>query len=238
MPIPKDARFLFLDTETTGVNADDAVVELGWIEVDENFNFIAEVQSLIDPQRPIASAASAVHGLVLADLQDSPTIEEFFSVDDEACYGRPITDPVVLCGHNIAFDHRFVRPYLTNVVQEVCSLRWARRLYPGADNHQLQTLVFELGLPRATDAHRVLSDVTTSLHLTRHICERTGMTLRQLAEASKEPMLMSTMGFGKHKGKGFHEMPAPYMRWMLDTLALDIDLKFTVEQQLKDRKSK
>jgi DNA polymerase III epsilon subunit-like protein len=236
MPIPEIPRFLFLDTETTGVNADDAVCEIGWIEVDENFNFIAEVQSLIDPQRPIASAASAVHGLVLEDLRDSPTIEEYFSVDDETCYGRLITDPVVLCGHNIAFDHRFVKPYITNVVQEVCSLRWARRLYPQADNHKLQTLIFELGLPRATAAHRVLSDVTTSLHLAKHICDRTGMTLTQLAEASAEPMLMATMSFGKHKGKPFREMPAPYMRWMLDTLALDIDLKFTVEQQLNDRK--
>lgn len=236
--LPSNVRYLFLDSETTGVNEDDRVCEIGWLEVDENFNFIAEVQSLIDPQRPIASAASAVHGLVLADLQDSPTIEEFFSVDDESCYGRPITDPVVLCGHNIAFDHRFVKPYITNVVQEVCSLRWARRLYPSADNHQLQTLVFELGLPRATDAHRVLSDVTTSLHLAKHICERTGMTLPQLAEASKEPMLMSVVPFGKHKGKGFHEMPAPYMRWMRDTLALDIDMKFTVEHYLNNRKQK
>jgi DNA polymerase III epsilon subunit-like protein len=214
------------------------VVELGWIEVDEDFNFIAEVQSLIDPQRSIASAASAVHGLVLADLQDSPTIEEFFSVDDESCYGRPITEPVVLCGHNIAFDHRFVRPYITNVVQEVCSLRWARRLYPDADNHQLQTLVYELGLPRATAAHRVLSDVTTSLHLAKHICERTGLTLRQLAEASFEPMLMKTLSFGKHKGKSFAELPTPYLYWMVEKLAMDIDLKFSVEQQLKNRKRK
>ncbi len=238
MPLPEKVRYLFLDTETTGVNHDDAVVELGWLEVDEDFNFIAEVESLIDPQRSIASAASAVHGLVLADLQDSPTIQEFFSVDDESCYGRVIDDPVVLCGHNIAFDHRFVKPYITNVVQEVCSLRWARRLYPEADNHQLQTLVFELGLPRATDAHRVLSDVVTSLHLAKHICERTGLTLRQLAEASFEPMLMKTMSFGKHKGKRFDEIPAPYLRWMVENLALDIDLKFTVEQQLNPRKQK
>lgn len=238
MPIPENARFLFLDTETTGVNADDAVVELGWIEVNKDFNYIGEVESLIDPQRSIASAASAVHGLVLADLQDSPTIEEYFSVDDASCYGRKITDPVVLCGHNIAFDHRFVRPYITNVVQEVCSLRWARRLYPQADNHQLQTLVFELGLPRATAAHRVLSDVTISLHLVRHICERTGMTLTQLAEASAEPALMSVLPFGKHKGKAFSEVPTPYFRWMLETLALDIDLKFSIEQQLEGRKFK
>lgn len=236
MPLPEKVRYLFLDSETTGVNHDDAVVEIGWIEVDEDFNHLAEVSSLIDPQRTIASAASAVHGLVLADLRDSPTLEEFFTVDDESCYGGTIDDPVVLCGHNVAFDHRFVKPYITNVVQEVCSLRWARRLYPDADNHQLQTLVFELNLPRATEAHRALSDVTTSIHLIKHICERTGLTLRQLAEASAEPVLLGTMLFGKHKGKRFDEVPTPYMRWMLENIAMDSDLKFTVEHHLNLRK--
>ena len=238
MTIPENARYLFLDTETTGVNADDAVCELGWIEVDENFNWLSQFETLIDPQRSIAPAASAVHGLVLADLQDSPTIQEYFSEDAPGCYGSTITDPVVLCGHNIAFDHRFVRPYITNVVQEVCSLRWARRLYPEAGSHQLQAMVFELGLPRATAAHRVLSDVTTSLHLAKHVCERMGMNLRELAEASVAPALMSVLPFGKHKGKSFDETPAPYMRWMIENLALDIDLKFSIEQQLKKRKFK
>ena len=234
--LPADVRYLFLDSETTGVNADDAVVELGWIEVDENFNWLNQFESLIDPQRSIAPAASAVHGLVLADLQDSPTIQEYFSEDAPGCYGSAIEDPVVLCGHNIAFDHRFVKPYITNVVQEVCSLRWARRLYPHADNHQLQTLIFELGLPRATDAHRVLSDVITSMHLTKHICERQGLSLRELAEASVAPALMAVLPFGKHKGKSFDEVPVPYFRWMLENLALDLDLKFSIEQQLNQRR--
>lgn len=236
MSLPKDTRYFVLDTETTGVNDDDRAVELGWVEIDENFQIIDQHETLLDPQRPIASAASAVHGLVLADLQDSPTIDEYFSEDDPTCFGKKITDPIVLIGHRIAFDHRFVKPYITNVVQELCTLRWARRLYPSADNHQLQTLVYELNLPRATDAHRVMSDVMTSLALCKHICERTGFSLRQLAEASEAPMELHTVPFGKHKGSTFSEVPRNYLFWMRDNLAMDLDLGHTVLHHLNKKK--
>lgn len=238
MTLPSNVRYIALDTETTGVNEDDAVVELGWIELDEEFNVLNQYETLLDPQRTIASAASAVHGLVYDDVKDSPTIGEYFSADDPSCYGHTIDDPVVLIGHRISFDHRFVKPYITNVVQELCTLRWARRLYPDADNHQLQTLVYELNLPRATEAHRVMSDIWTAIHLCKHICERTGLTLPQLAQASAEPMEIHKMSFGKHKGAEFRDIPTPYLRWMKDTLALDEDMAFTVNKHINERKQK
>lgn len=238
MNLPDSVRYLALDSETTGVGADDKAVELGWIELDENFNVLSEFETLLDPQRPVSSSASAVHGLVLSDLQNSPTIEEYFSVDDPACYGKKIEDPVVLIGHRISFDHRFVRPYITNVVQEMCTLRWARRLYPDADNHQLQTLVYELNLPRASAAHRVMSDVWTAIHLCKHICERTGMSLRELAQASAAPMLVGKMPMGKHKGEPISEVPKSYLRWMFDNMDLDFDLKFSVESALNNNNKK
>ena len=91
--IPDNVSYLVLDSETTGVEEDDKVVEIGWFEIDEEFNILNRYESLIDPQRMIAPAASAVHGLTLEELKDSPTIEEYFSVDDPSCYGKKITDP-------------------------------------------------------------------------------------------------------------------------------------------------
>ena len=237
MTLPANTRYFALDTETTGVNDDDKVVELGWIELDADFNVLNQFETLLDPQRRIAPAASAVHGLVYEDVENSPTIEEYFSEDDPTCYGRKIDDPIVLIGHRIAFDHKFVKPYITNVVQELCTLRWARRLYPESDNHQLQTLVYALGLPRATEAHRVMSDVWTAIHLCKHICERTGMTLPQLAEASAAPMEVHTMSFGKHKGEKIQDIPMQYLRWMLDKLSLDGDMQFSVENAIQYKKS-
>lgn len=235
--LPDNVRYFVLDTETTGVEDDDKVVELGWVEIDSEFNVLNQRESLIDPQRVIAPEASAVHGLVLEDLQNSPTIEEFFSVDGPSCYGQKITDPVVLIGHRISFDTRFVKPYVTNIVQELCTLRWFRRLYPSSGNHQLQTAIYALGLPRSEAAHRVMGDVMSAYHLCRHICERTGLNLRELTEASAEPMEVQYIPFGKHKGEKLVDVPTGYLKWMLNTMdGLDADLKFSAKQILNKRR--
>lgn len=235
--LPDNVRYFVLDTETTGVEDDDKVVELGWVEIDSEFNVLNQRESLIDPQRVIAPEASAVHGLVLEDLQNSPTIEEFFSVDGPSCYGQKITDPVVLIGHRISFDTRFVKPYVTNIVQELCTLRWFRRLYPSSGNHQLQTAIYALGLPRSEAAHRVMGDVMSAYHLCRHICERTGLNLRELAEASAGPMEVQYIPFGKHKGEKLVDVPTGYLKWMLNTMdGLDVDLKFSAKQILNKRR--
>src|SRR5437899_9776245 len=154
MSFPDNIRFFVADTETTGAGPEDKVCELGWIEVDEHFNVLSETQSLIDPQYPISPSASGIHGLTNEDVEHAPTIEEYFSVDDPSCYGKKITDPIILIGHRISFDYRFLSPYL-NVTQELCTLRWARKLYPHSDDHKLSTLMFALGLPRPEGAHRV-----------------------------------------------------------------------------------
>lgn len=235
--LAKPLRYLVLDTETSGLTDEDTPVELGWIEIDENFNVLNEHQTLLDPRRMIAPAASAVHGLTLDDLKDSPTLEEYFSADDPSCYGRRFTDPCVLIGHKISFDHRFVKDYF-NLVDLLDTLLWSRRLYSDMDNAKLTTMSYALGLPRPTDAHRVLSDCTTALHLVKHIAERTGLTLAQLVEASKEPRALPLCPFGKHAGKDWSEVPTPYLRWMKDAIKDDLDIAFSVKQEFLRRTNK
>lgn len=239
MTLPENVRFFVADTETTGADIDDKIVELGWIEVDEVGNVLSETQSLIDPQRMISPSASGVHGLVYADVADSPSVEEYFGVDDPSCLGHKMEMPMVLIGHRIGFDMRYLGPYFTNVVQQLCTLRWARKLYPHADDHKLSTLMFALDLPRPKNAHRVMGDIYSALYLAQHICERTGMTLRQLAEASAEPMLVGSMPFGKHKGLPMSDVPKSYIRWALENMKdLDADYVFTFEQLLNKNKNK
>ena len=230
-------RYLVLDVETSGLSDNDRCVELGWLEIDEDFNILNQLETLLDPQCMIAPAASAVHGLVADDLKDAPTIDEYFSVEGPSCYGQPFTDPCVLIGHKISFDYKFVKDYF-NVKDLLCSLLWSRRLYPDLDNAKLVTMSYALNLPRPTDAHRVLSDCTTALHLVKHISERTGLSLPQLVEASKQPRELTTIPFGKHAGKPWSEVPSPYLRWMSDAITDDLDIVFSVKQELQRRKNK
>ncbi len=197
---PGHMRYLILDLETSGIDEGARIVEIAWKEIDEDFNVLDEQQSLIDCQCFINPAASAVHGLVLEDLKDYPTIEEFFSEDDPACFGAPITDEVTLVGHKCSFDARFVKQFI-NIKYQLDSLLWSRRLYPESETHQLSTMAYALGLPRPEESHRAMSDVNTVYHLVKHIAERTGLTLPQLVQASQEPRALPYVCLGKHKGK-------------------------------------
>lgn len=237
--LPADTRFFVADTETTGVDANAKACEVGWIEIDEDFNILSERESILDPETFISPGASGVHGLVNADCEDYPTIEEFFSVDDPSCFGKKIEGPVVLIGHRISFDVRFLGPYIEDLQQELCTLRWARKLYPDADNHQLSTLIFALNLPRSAGAHRVMADVYSAMHLAKHICERTGMGLRDLAEASQGAMEIKHCPFGKHKGLQFSEIPRSYLQWMQREMKdLDADMLYTLDLHVNKKKNK
>lgn len=223
-------HYYFIDTETTGVDASASACEVAIMETDAEFNVLHQHQSILDPEQMISPSASGVHGLVWEDCKDYPTIAEYFSVDDPSCYGRHLKGPSVVVGHRVGFDMRFVGPYFESDPLQVDTLRWARRLYADAENHQLSTLIYSLDLPRSTGAHRAMADVMSAYHLCKHICERTGHTLDQLAAASEKPMEVLSMPFGKHKGEPMRDVPRHYLRWALQNMQdLDRDLKYTFQ---------
>jgi exodeoxyribonuclease X len=227
-------HYIFLDTETTDASPDRGVCDIGFVITDKDFNILDERESLIDPEKMISPSASGVHGLTNEDCADAPTLSEFFANPDEpACYGGLLPGPAVIIGHRISFDTHTVGPFIGGEFSELCTLRWVRRLYPDADDHKLTTMMFALGLPRPENAHRALSDVYSAMYLCKHICERTGMNLEQLAEASKEPFELATYPFGKHKSTPFKDVPKSYLRWARENMTdLDQDMKHTINLHL------
>lgn len=252
MQLPDNVRYIVADTETTDATEQRRVCEVGWVEIDENFNILEQVNSIIDPEHLIAPSASGVHGLTNVMCGGFPTIEEFFTLDHPSCRGRKISGPVALIGHKISFDRPLLEPWIEGgVVQEACSLRWAKRVYPYAEDHKLSSLLYSLNLPtpegplameardRYDGAHGTLGDVLVALQLAKHLCERLGMTLRQYCEASAELFFVDVMPMGKHKGKDMTEVIATdksYLRWMRDNMDMDPDLRHTVETALEKKK--
>lgn len=231
--IPGNVHFIFLDTETTDASPERGVCDLGFIITDRDFNVLEERESLIDPEKPISPSASGVHGLTNEDCANSPTLEEFFSVDDPSCLGKQLPGPAVVIGHRVGFDTHTIGKFVDGEVYELCTLRWARRLYPDASDHKLTTLMFALGLPRPENAHRALSDVYSAMYLCKHICERTGMSLIELAQASQVPFELTYYPFGKHKGTAFKDVPKSYLRWASENLTdVDQDMRYTINRHL------
>lgn len=234
--IPDNVTLIVADTETTCATPERGVCEIGLAFVSPSGEVLSQIDSLIDPQKMISPAASGVHGLTNDDVAHAPTLDEFFSPASPDCFGKRIQGPVVFIGHRVSFDTHTIGKYVDGEVFELCTLRWLRRVYPEMDNHQLSTAMFALGLPRPTNAHRVMSDVYSALHLAVHFCERAGCDLVELARRSQQPFEVHTFPFGKHKGQPFSQVPKSYLRWARENMKdLDGDMVHTIDLHLSKK---
>lgn len=221
----QDIRWIVIDTETTSATTSAGVCEFAFAEIDENFNILIEHTSLIDPEKPITASASGIHGIVDEDVVDSPTLAEYMYMVHET---PPLEGQVVIIGHNVQFDMRYIGPYVPNQVGQICTLRLARRFLPDAENHKLQTLMHALKLQRR-GSHRADSDVFTTIGLLQHLAGVSGKNLPQLLAAMSEAIKVEKMPFGKHKGKLLTDIPPNDRKWLLGLDNLDPDLRRSLE---------
>lgn len=146
-------REIVLDTETTGLdpNRGDRLCEIGCVEMVNRFLTGRIFHRYLNPERPMAPEAFAVHGLSDAFLADKPV---FRDVADEflAFIGE---DPLVI--HNASFDTGFLNHELKRLGKSTISpsrvidtLTIARRRHPGAQN-SLDALCARYGI---NNAHR------------------------------------------------------------------------------------
>lgn len=154
-----------LDFETTGLspNYGDRATEIA-IALVRNGQVIDRFQSLMNAGCRIPAEVTQLTGITHAMIRAAPPVAQ---VMHEAARFVGKT-PVV--AHNASFDKKFWEAELgrlsipsTSVF--ACTMLLSRRLYPGADNHRLTTLVQMLGLPQAARAHRAMADVEMACHL-------------------------------------------------------------------------
>lgn len=219
-------RAIVIDTETAGLDPKDGIVDLAIVEIDGNLDVIASHASLIDPEGPISTSASGVHGIVSADVADSPTLCQFFDMEGPGDYCEAALYAI---GHNVQFDLRFLAEHLRGEIVPICTLRLARRLYPDVENHKLQTLRYEFGLEAgAGNSHSAYSDTILALSLLRRIAEDTGSNLAELAHLSALPIRIERMPFGKHKDTPLDKLPSNYRSWLLEKAEIDDDLRWSL----------
>lgn len=131
-------REIVLDTETTGLdpNSGDRVVEIGCVEL---VNYVRTTSPAgvfhcyINPERPMAAEAAAVHGLTDAFLADKPVFADIV----EAFLAFLQDSPLVI--HNAAFDLKFLNAEFKRLglplfgpERAIDTLSIARQRYPGA----------------------------------------------------------------------------------------------------------
>ena len=132
-------RQVFLDTETTGLDAvnGDRIIEIGCIEMVDRRHSGRRLHHYVNPQRASHPDAVRVHGITDDFLADKPL---FAAVAEEVLAFVAGAEVVI---HNAGFDLAFINaeldrigrpPFAGHVERVTDSLALARELFPGKHN--------------------------------------------------------------------------------------------------------
>ncbi|MDP4008332.1 MAG: exonuclease domain-containing protein [Candidatus Peregrinibacteria bacterium] len=152
-------KFIALDLETTGLDANnDTIIEFAAI-VFEDDKIIKELQMLINPLRPIPSIATNITGITDEMVSTAKPFEDYKEEIQNFIGDLPIL------GQNISFDIGFLKTHgieLTN--EQLDTFTLARAIIPKAQSYSLEILTENFNIEHA-GAHRAYDDVVASVKL-------------------------------------------------------------------------
>lgn len=224
-----------VDTETSGLPTADephAVVEVAYVDIQDG-EIVESNSWLCDPGRPIDIAAMAVHHLTDAMVAGKPPFRNYAEILREGS-----TD--YFAAHNSRFDRQFFdREFPDWDTPWLCTLKIARRLWPECPSHANQALRYYLGLdvPQAIASmapHRALPDAYVTALILKEAMQLT--PLPKMALWSEQPSVLRKIGFGKHRGALWRDLPSDYLRWILSQNDMGEDEKFTAWAAMIARK--
>ena len=213
-----------IDTETCGLQG--GVVEVASVDVVDG-QIVNPMSNLVRPDRPISHQAMAIHKITEAMVADKPWIEEVIP----RYHGSPY-----YVAHNASFDQRML-PAMPG--DWICTVKLARRLWPGIKYSNMalyKSLKLDVKTPAELHHHRALFDCYITAALLIRIMEESDWTPEEMVGITGRPALVTTMMFGKYRGKKIEEIAQDdpmYLRWMLNNIKeLTPDLRITLKHYL------
>ena len=176
-----------------------------WQDVNCDSGFDKSAGGLVDPSTVKPAYASLMNPGVSVPFEITQltgiTTKMVRSAPPAATVMRDVTRFVGdtdLIAHNASFDRRFLeaehrRIGVSRRLDFVCTMLLSRRIFDGAPNHKLGTLVGHLGLPADGALHRALADATVTAELLfriqADISARYGLSLshKALARVQRAP---------------------------------------------------
>jgi len=224
---------LALDVETTGETPDEGeICEIAMIQISPKSRRSTKTfSSLCSVGGAMSSVARATHHI------DPNELTRYFQASHYIAEHWP-NDPVVVA-HNAPFDMGFIRPHLESLKiphpRVICTYQCSRHLWPDSPRHKLQVLRYELGLqvnpPPDLAPHRALYDTIVLAALLKRMLET--HSIEKLIELTETPILLKTVGFGKHKGEDWGNVPVDYLHWILRS-EFDADTTFTARHWVSE----
>ncbi|MCK5294417.1 MAG: 3'-5' exoribonuclease [Arcobacteraceae bacterium] len=244
------AKYILFDTETTGNQEEDKIIQIGAMIVHSKDN-IEIYDEICSTDIEIKIEAMEVHNIVPSQLVDkAPFIQtqaygKLQEYNNESNY---------LIAHNINFDLGMLqKDGFVNQYTLIDTLRCAKHLYKDMPYHRLQYLRYALELYKTEQkeaddlnitikAHDAIGDVLVMKLFLSKLVKRVMEEypdynpMQKLAELTKTPVMIQTFKFGKHKGRDIAEIAredSGYLNWMRSNMKdLDEDMKYTLDKVL------
>jgi DNA polymerase III subunit epsilon len=148
--------FAIVDIETTGLYAgangitEIAIVLHNGVEIEGSYN------TLINPRMPIQKYVQGLTGITDAMVQKAPLFSQVAPNIYNLLHNR------IFVAHNVNFDYSFVKDHLAAAgyllnAPKICTIRLAKKLFPGLPKYGLATLTKEWNIP-LNGHHRALGD--------------------------------------------------------------------------------
>ncbi len=245
------AKYIILDTETTGAGENDRVIQLGFMVLDGKN--VQVHNDLCSSPVPIGFGAMEVHGITPDQIEGKPSCVETSAFKALESLNTP--DNVMII-HNAPFDlGMLAKENFTSKMRLIDTLRCAKHLFDEEEAHRLQFFRYRLELYKleqaeadalgiVVKAHDAIGDVLVlKLFLTelrKKLTERFGNVnpIDKMVELTQTPVLITRpLKFGKHKGKTLSEIVMSdkgYLSWMLANMEnLDEDMKYSIAKVLE-----
>jgi DNA polymerase III epsilon subunit-like protein len=243
----KMAKYILFDTETTGNQEEDRIIQVGAIIVDTDSS-IEVYDELCSTILPIKIEAMAVHGITPDLIEnkgkfiDTNFYKTLLELNNQDNY---------LIAHNMPFDMGMMQKegFVPNI-RIIDTLRVAKHLLKEQKSKALQYLRYALELYKDEEkeankynitikAHDAIGDVLVMKLLLSKLVILTKEQfpdinpMLKMEELTKIPILIETCTFGKYKGEQIADIikkDIGYINWMQYKMDLDIDMKYTLEK--------
>jgi len=241
------AKYILFDTETTGSEKEDRIIQIGAMIIDAKGN-VEVFDELCSTVLPITIEAMVVHGI-------TPDLIENKGVFTDTNFYKTLqllnNQENFLVAHNMPFDMGMIeKEGFVSQIRIIDTLRVAKHLLAEHKSKALQYLRYALELYKDEQAEADKYNITIKAHdaigdvlvmklllsklvaLTKEQFPNVNPMLK-MEELTTTPIFIETFVFGKHKGKKISEVcdsDIGYINWMQKNMDLDVDMKYTLDK--------
>lgn len=245
------AKYIILDTETTGTQEEDRIIQLGYLVLGKPSEGVEVHNEFCQTVLPIKIPAMEVHGITPEMVENKPMFQALNSFKRLQELNTPDNYMVI---HNAKFDLTMLeKEGFTSQMRCIDTLRCAKHLFNDSPFHRLQYFRYALDIYKeeaaeasklgvVVKAHDAIGDVLVlKLFMSKLVAKAKEVhsgrnPMDVLVELTTTPVLMTTLKMGKHKGKLIVDVAredSGYLNWMLKSMDnLDEDMRYSIEKAL------